>query len=44
MRRDDTADPLHELRSPGRGYAAYLRDLRAVYKQVARLLRAGAAR
>jgi hypothetical protein len=40
---DETADPLTWYAAPGRGYGAYLADLQAVFRQVAALLRPGAA-
>lgn len=40
---DETADPLTWYAEPGRGYAAYLEDLRDIYAQLAALLRPGAA-
>jgi SAM-dependent methyltransferase len=36
---DETTDPLTWYAAPGRGYAAYLDDLRGIFQQVADLLR-----
>lgn len=36
---DETTDPLTWYASPGRGYAAYLDDLREIFRQVSGLLR-----
>ena len=40
---DEIADPLTWYASPGRGYAAYLDDLRDVFRQVRGALRPGGA-
>lgn len=38
MSRGDLEDPLSDYRQPGKGYAAYLRDLRGVFAQLRRLV------
>jgi len=38
MSRGDPEDPLSDYRQPGRGYAAYLRDLRGVFAQLRQLV------
>jgi DNA modification methylase len=38
MGRGDPEDPLSDYRLPGKGYAAYLRDLRGVFAQLRRLV------
>lgn len=40
--RADPEDPLTEYATPGRGYRAYLRDLQAIYAQLARKMKPGA--
>ncbi len=40
---DETTDPLTWYAAPGRGYAAYLDDLREIFRQVAGLLKPGGA-
>ena len=40
---DETTDPLTWYASPGRGYAAYVRDLRRIFQHVAGLLKPGGA-
>lgn len=42
MRRDDTENPFTSYHTTGQSYAVYLRDIRSVYEQLARLLRPGA--
>jgi hypothetical protein len=42
MRRDDPTDPFAGYARPGRGYRAYLADLRAVYEQIGTLMTPGA--
>jgi tRNA G10 N-methylase Trm11 len=42
MRRDDATDPLAGYVRPGRGYRAYLADLRAIYQQIGALMTARA--
>jgi len=38
MQREDPTDPLTAYRGPGAGYAAYLSDMREIYRQLAGLL------
>ncbi len=42
MHKDDPSDPLAAYTVPGRGYDAYLRDLRDIYQQLAGLMSVGA--
>lgn len=42
MQRDDPEDPLAAYAGLGRGYAAYLADLQAIYAQMAALMQPGA--
>ncbi len=42
LARDDRVDPLAAYNAAGHGYDAYLRDIRAIYAQLARLMRDGA--
>ncbi len=42
MRRDDPTDPLAAYTTPGRGYEAYLADLREIYRHIGALMREGA--
>lgn len=42
MRRDDPTDPLTAYIAPGRGYDAYLGDIREIYRHIGALMREGA--
>jgi tRNA G10 N-methylase Trm11 len=42
MRRDDPTDPFAGYARPGRGYRAYLADLRSIYAQIGALMTADA--
>lgn len=39
MRRDDLTDPLAAYTTPGRGYDAYLADLREIYRHIGALMK-----
>ncbi len=42
MNKNDREDPFSDYRSPGTGYAAYLRTLRDIYRQLGKAMKTGA--
>jgi hypothetical protein len=42
MHRGDARDPFAAFTTPGRGYAAYLHEMRAIYEQIGALMRPAA--